>query len=120
MNQYLLSVHAAAGADCHSMPPGEMQKSFQRIEALEKDMKEGGAWMFSARLTEPESSTVVRATGGEILTTDGPFVESKEHLGGFYIIQAKDLDGALAWAAKVTKAIGQPIEVRPMWSPQGA
>ncbi|MEM7311388.1 MAG: YciI family protein [Planctomycetota bacterium] len=120
MNQYLLSVHTAPGADCHAMPPEEMQKSFQRIEALESEMKEGGAWMFSGRLTEPESATVVRDSEGKVLMTDGPFIESKEHLGGFYIIQAPDLDAALAWASKVTSCVGQPIEVRPFWSPEGA
>ena len=120
MNQYLLSVHSASDSDCQAMPPEKMQESFQKIEALEKEIKAGGAWMFSGRLTEPESATVVRDTDGEILTTDGPFVESKEHLGGFYIIQAADLDAALAWAAKVTRAVGQPIEVWPFWSPEGA
>jgi hypothetical protein len=56
---------------------------------------------------------VVRISGGEVLTTDGPFVESKEHLGGFYVIQAEDLDAALAWASKITATIKVPIEVRP-------
>lgn len=117
MNQYLLSVHTAAGADCHSMPPEEMQAAFQRIDTLETEMKSSGAWMFSARLSEPDTATVVRDSGGKTVMTDGPFVESKEHLGGFYVIQAKDLDAALAWASKVTAAVGQPIEVRPIWSP---
>ena len=74
-----------------------------------------GALVFSGRLLEPETATVVRMTGGELLTTDGPFAESKEHLGGFYIIEAADLDAALAWASKTTEAVGQPIEVRPFW-----
>jgi len=119
MNQYLLSIHSAPGADCHAMPPEEMQKAFKKIEALESEMKSGGAWMFSGRLTEAESATVVRDAEGKILTTDGPFVESKEHVAGFYIIQAADLDAALAWASKVTTCIGQPIEVRPFWGLQG-
>jgi hypothetical protein len=75
-------------------------------------MKSAGAWLFSGRLHEPDTATVVRMSGGEVLTTDGPFVESKEHLGGFYIIEADDLDAALAWASKVTAAVGRPIEVR--------
>lgn len=119
MNQYLLSIHSAPGANCHSMPPEEMQKAFQKIEALEKEMKAGGAWVFSGRLTEVESATVVRDSKGEIVTTDGPFVEAKEHVAGFYIIQAADLDGALAWASKVTGCVGQPIEVRPFWGFEG-
>ena len=101
------------------MPPEEMAAAFQKIEALEAEMKEGGAMLFSGRLTEPDTATVVRHEGGEILTTDGIFAESKEHLAGFYLIQAKDLDAALAWGAKVTTAVGQPIEVRAFWNPPG-
>jgi hypothetical protein len=71
--------------------------------------------VFSGRLTEPDTATVVRMSGGELLTTDGPFAESKEHLGGFYIIEADDLDAALAWPSKTTAAVGAPIEVRPFW-----
>lgn len=120
MNQYLLSVHSASDSDCQAMPPEKMQESFQKIEALEQEIKAGGAWMFSGRLTEAESATVVRDASGEAVTTDGPFVESKEHLAGFYVIQATDLDAALAWATKVTRCIGQPIEVRAFWGFEGA
>ena len=81
MNQYLLSLHSAPGAcSASSMPSEEMQKAFQKIEALEDEMKSGGAWMFSGRLTDADSATVVRKTGDDILTTDGPFLESKEHV----------------------------------------
>jgi hypothetical protein len=76
-------------------------------------MKSAGAWVFSGRLHEPDTATVVRQSDGDVLTTDGPFVESKEHLGGFYIIEAEDLDAALSWASKVTEVIKTPIEVRP-------
>jgi hypothetical protein len=76
-------------------------------------MKSVGAWVVSGRLHEPDTATVVRMADGAVVTTDGPFVESKEHLGGFYIIQAADLDGALGWASRVTEAIKMPIEVRP-------
>ncbi len=78
-------------------------------------MKAAGALVFSGRLNAPDTATVVRMSGGELLTTDGPFVESKEHLGGFYIIEAGDLDAALVWASKTTAAVGAPIEVRPFW-----
>ena len=116
MNQYLLSVHTSSDSDCTpSAPPEEMQAMMQRIDALETEMKSGGAWMFSGRLTGPESATVVRDSNGEVLTTDGPFVEAKEHIAGFYIINAKDLDAALEWAGKVTQCVGQPIEVRPFF-----
>jgi hypothetical protein len=76
-------------------------------------MESAGAWVFSGRLHEPDTATVVRMSNGAVLTTDGPFVEAKEHLGGFYVIEAEDLDAALAWASKVTAAINAPIEVRP-------
>jgi hypothetical protein len=70
------------------------------------------AWVFSARLHEADTATVVRVSGDEVLTTDGPFAESKDHLGGFYLIEAADLDAALGWAARITAAIRVPIEVR--------
>jgi hypothetical protein len=70
--------------------------------------------VFSGKLRDPDTATVVRESGGKVLTIDGPFVESKEHLGGFYIIEAGDLDGALAWASRVTSATKMPIEVRPL------
>jgi hypothetical protein len=95
------------------MTDEEMQQSHQQLGILEQDMKSAGAWVVSGRLHEPDTATVVRLSGGEVLTIDGPFVEAKEHLGGFYIIQAEDLDAALAWATRVTDAIKAPIEVRP-------
>jgi hypothetical protein len=90
-----------------------MQQFMERIGVLEDEMKSTGAWVFSGRLHEPDTATVVRESEGEVLTTDGPFAESKEHLGGFYIIEAENLDAALAWASKTTAAIKAPIEVRP-------
>jgi hypothetical protein len=119
MTQYLLSVHS--GADAGAEPaepvtPEQMQQSYQQVLALEEEMKAAGAWLFSGRLTEPDMATVVRASAGEVLTTDGPFVESKEHLGGFYIVEADDLDAALGWAGRTSAIIGMPIEVRPFWA----
>jgi hypothetical protein len=90
-----------------------MQRSFEEMGRLETEMRSTGAWVFSGRLHEPGTATVVRLSGGDLLTTDGPFAESKDHLGGFYVIAAEDLDAALAWAAKVTRAVGKPIEVWP-------
>ena len=113
MTQYLLSVHTIDGEAREPMTAEDMAQSYNQIGVLEKEMKSAGAWLFSGRLHEPDTATVVRMSGGEVLTTDGPFVESKEHLGGFYIIEADDLDAALAWASKVTAAVGRPIEVRP-------
>jgi hypothetical protein len=113
MAQYLLSVHSVEGEVREPMTEQEMQRSWKQVSILEKEMLSAGAWVFSGRLHEPDTATVVRVANGEVLTTDGPFVESKEHLGGFYIIEARDLDAALAWASRVTAAIKVPIEVRP-------
>jgi hypothetical protein len=113
MTHYLLSVHSVEGEAREPMTDEEMQQSWKQVYALEAEMRSAGAWVFSGRLHEPATATVVRLTDGEVVTTDGPFVESKEHLGGFYIIQAEDLDAALAWASRVTGAIKVPIEVRP-------
>src|ERR687887_372043 len=95
------------------MTDEEMAQSHKQLGSLEQELKSAGAWVFSGRLHEPDTATVVRLSGGEGVTTDGPFVESKEHLGGFYIIEAEDLDAALTWASRVTEAIKVPIEVRP-------
>ena len=116
MAHYLLSVHSVEGEVGDPMTHEEMQQSWKQIQVLEEELKSTGAWVFSGRLHDPDTATVVRMTAGEVLTTDGPFAESKEHLGGFYIIEAPDLDAALDWAAKVTDATRKPIEVRPFWS----
>jgi hypothetical protein len=113
MPEYLLSVHTVEGEAGPPRTEVEMTQFMERVNALEEDMKSAGAWLFSGRLHAPDTATVVRVSDGELLTTDGPFAESKEHLGGFYIIEAEDLDAALAWASKVTGAINAPIEVRP-------
>lgn len=113
MPHYLLSVHTRAVDRREPTMDARTQPSFDEMAALENEMRSSGAWVFSGRLHEPDTATVVRLSGGEVATTDGPFVESKEHLGGFYIIAAEDLDAALAWGAKVTRAVGVPIEVWP-------
>jgi hypothetical protein len=113
MTKYLLSTHTVEGEQREPRTDEEMRESYQRLATIEQEMNTRGAWVFSARLHEPETATVVRVARGDVLTTDGPFVESKEHLAGFYIIEAEDLDAALSWAARVTEAIDRPIEVRP-------
>jgi hypothetical protein len=113
MTRYLLSVHSVEGEAREPMTDEEMQQSYKQVLLIEEEMKSAGAWVFSGRLHQPDTATVVRQTDGDVLTTDGPFAESKEHLGGFYIIEAEDLDAALAWASKVTEVIKTPIEVRP-------
>jgi len=111
--QYLLSVHSVEGEARDPMTDEEMQQSWKQIQVLNDELKSAGAWVFSGRLHEPDTATVVRISDGQAVTTDGPFVEAREHLGGFYIIQAEDLDAALVWASKATAAVGKPIEVRP-------
>jgi hypothetical protein len=113
MAHYMLAVHSGQGEAREPVSEEETHRSFVRLGEIEQEMAAAGAWVFSGRLHEPDTATVVRVSGGEVLTTDGPFAESKEHLGGFYVIEAADLDAALGWAGKVTEAIGVPIEVRP-------
>jgi hypothetical protein len=112
MAHYLLSVHSVEG-EVHERTPEEMQGFMERVTALEADMRASGAFVFGGALHGPDTATVVRSNDGDPVMTDGPFVESKEHIGGFYIIDADDLDAALAWAGKVVAAIDAPIEVRP-------
>ena len=113
MTRYLLSTHTVEGEEREPMSEERMRETSQRLATIEREMSESAAWVFSARLHGPETATVIRVAGGEALTTDGPFAESKEHLAGFYMIDAEDLDAALGWATKVSEAIGRPIEVRP-------
>jgi len=113
MPRYLLSAHVVDGEAREPMTDEQMQHSWQEIQALEAEMKSSGAWVFSGRLHDADTATVVRVSGDEVVTTDGPFVEAKEHIGGFYIIEAADLDEALRWASKVTRTISAPIEVWP-------
>ncbi len=113
MNQYLLSVHPVEGEVQAQPAPAEMQEFMERVVALEAEMEASGTFVFGGRLHDPDASTVVRSSDGDLSMTDGPFVESKEHIAGFYIINADDLDAALAWADKVVAAINHPIEVRP-------
>jgi hypothetical protein len=113
MTHYLLSVHTVDGEVRPSMTEEEMRLAYQPLADLEEEMKSTGTWVFSGRLHDPDTATVVRTTDRGVLTTDGPFAESKDHLGGFYVIRARDLDDALSWASRVTAAVGKPIEVRP-------
>jgi len=113
MTRYMLSVHTVTGDIREPMSAEDMREFSERIGTLESEMKKAGAWVFSARMREPDAAAVVRVSDGDVLKTDGPFAESKEHIGGFYIIEAEDTNTALAWAAKVTVVVGAPIEVWP-------
>ncbi|HZD18757.1 MAG TPA: YciI family protein [Actinomycetota bacterium] len=110
MTQYLLSVYQPDG----DPPPPEVLGPIVRdVEAVDREMREAGVWVFAGGLHAPTTATVVRDSSGEALMTDGPYVEGKEHLGGFTIVETPDLDAALAWGAKLAKATRLPIEVRP-------
>ena len=111
MNQYLLSVHSVEGEPAPL--PEAMQKAYRDVNALNSELRAAGAWVFAGGLHPHTTASVVRVKDGEVLITDGPFAEGKEHIGGFWVIQAADLDAALAWAAKATRACAGPVEVRP-------
>ena len=110
MPQYLLSVIQPEG---EPPPPAVLDRITRDLDALNRELKATGAWVFAGGLHPPSTATVVRVREGELLTTDGPFAEAKEHLGGFTIIRAPDLDAALAWGARLARATTLPIEVRP-------
>jgi len=112
MAYYLLSVHSVDGEVAPPMSDEEMRASWGQISALNDELKAAGVWVFGGRLDEPDAARVVRKSGGKMLTVDGPFAESKEHIGGFYLIAAESLDEALAWAARTSEIIQKPIEVR--------
>ena len=111
MTQYLLAVHHSP--DAPPPPPEEMQKAFDQVNAFNAEVMAAGVWVFAGGLEPPEIATVVRATDADVITTDGPFAETKEYLGGFWIIDVADLDAALAWAAKGSAACMGPVEIRP-------
>ena len=110
MKQYLLAVHNVEG---EVMSPEEMQRAYKAVDEFNAEVQASGAWVFAGGLHPADTATVVRVKDGEVLTTDGPFAETKEQLGGFWIVKADDLDAALAWAAKGAAACGSPVEVRP-------
>jgi hypothetical protein len=117
MNQYLLSVHMVEGAPMPS--PEKVQQMYADVDAFNQVLRKSGAWVFAGGLHPVTSATVVRIKDGEVLFTDGPFSEAKEHIGGFWVIRAKDLDEALTWAAQATRACTSPVEVRPFQDPAG-
>jgi hypothetical protein len=111
MARYMLSVHRRPDAPPPS--PEQMQEEFQQVDQFNAEVKAAGVWVFGGGLLAPEIATVVNAKGGDIVITDGPFSETKEQLGGFWVISVPDLDAALEWAAKGSAACMDPVEVRP-------
>jgi len=120
MKEYLLSVHTAADEAREPMSDEQQREGYAAIAGLEAEMEAAGAFVYSARLSQPSEAKVVRRRGpGRPKSTDGPFAETKEHLGGFYLIEAPDIDAAVEWASLVSEAIGEPIEVRPVAGSRG-
>jgi hypothetical protein len=111
MKQYLLSIYQPG--DGTPAPPEVLEPIMRKVFALNEEMKAAGVLTFTGGLHPPSTATVLHAKGSEMLITDGPYIEGKEHLGGFTIIQAPDLDAALAWGRKLAEAVTLPIEVRP-------
>jgi len=109
MTQYLLAVHSVEGED----PVEDVEQAYKDVDVLNTELQAAGVWVFAGGLHPADTATVVRVADGEVMTTDGPFAETKEQLGGFWIIEAPDLDAALAWASKATVACKAPVEVRP-------
>jgi hypothetical protein len=110
MKQYLLGVYSDESVP---MSDERMQASFKAVDEFNRDLMESGSWVFAGGLLPAASSTVVRAQGGDIVVTDGPFAETKEQIGGFWVVKAPDLDAALELAAQGSRACGWPVEVRP-------
>jgi hypothetical protein len=117
MKRYLLSIYQPDGP----VPPPELLGPvMQNVQALNAELRAAGAWVFAGGLYPPDTATVVRVKDGDLLVTDGPYVEGKEHIGGFTVIDAADLDAAMGWATKLSRALTLPghatglaVEVRP-------
>jgi hypothetical protein len=110
MPQYLLSMYQPDG---DPPPPEVLGPIMEKVAAWDAELRAAGAWVFTGRLHPPGTATVVRARDGGTVVTDGPFTEGKEHLGGFTVISAPDLDAALEWGRKIAEITTLPIEVRP-------
>ncbi|HLF61766.1 MAG TPA: YciI family protein [Acidimicrobiia bacterium] len=111
MTQYLLSVFNTEGQEEPS--PEVIQEMYADVDAVNAELMAAGAWVFGGGLHPADTATVVSARSGETMITDGPYAETKEQIGGFWIIEAADLDAALDWARKATVACRGPVEVRP-------
>jgi hypothetical protein len=110
MKQYLLSIYQPDGRP----EPEALARIRKDLDTLNEEMRSAGAWVFAGGLHPPSTATVLKATDDEVLVTDGPFIEAREFLGGFTIVQAADLDEALTWGRKLA-AVLKPlsVEVRP-------
>ena len=113
MNQYVLSIYQPDGP---APAPEILDPIMRDLEVLNAELRSAGVWVFDAGMHPPETATVLKAQGDDVLVTDGPFTEGKEHLGGFSIVNAPDLDAALHWGRRLARILGLPVEVRPSQS----
>ena len=111
MPQYLISMYQPDGDQVPS--PEVLGPIMEKIAEIRAELQTAGAWVFAGGLHPVSTATVVRMKDGNLLTTDGPYAEGKEHIGGFTIIQVADLDAALEWAGRYARATNLPVEVRP-------
>ncbi len=111
MKQYLLSVYQP---DSAPPPPEVLGPIMEKVGKWRAELEAAGSWVFTGGLQAPSTATVLRITDGEVVLTDGPFTEGKEHLGGFTVISVADLDEALEWARQFAEITGLPLEVRPL------
>jgi hypothetical protein len=111
MPQYLLTVVEPTGVG--QPEPEVLERIVKDVTAVDQEMRDAGVWVFAGGLYPPDRATLLRPTGDDVLMTDGPFTEGKEHVGGFSIIEAADLDAALDWGRRLARATTLPIEVRP-------
>ena len=115
MAEYLLSVFMVEGEDAYASPE-EMEQAYKDVDVFNAELQAEGLWVFAGGLQPADIATVVKVEDGETITSDGPFAETKEHVGGFWVINVPDLDAALAWAAKGAAACKGAVEVRPFQS----
>ncbi len=115
MTQYLLSVYVS-DEEMANVPETDMQAAYEATDKFNQELRDAGAWVFGGGLHPLSTATVVTPKDGDTVVTDGPFAETKEYLGGFWIIEAADLDEALAWATEGSAACRGRVEVRPFQS----
>ncbi len=113
MAQYLMSVWHDEVYEDNDFDDPETQRLFAQVDAYNKAIETAGVWVFGGGLQPNTTATVLRAADGQVSMTDGPYAESKEQMGGFWVIDAPDLDAALDWAAKASAACEGPVELRP-------
>lgn len=110
MKQYLMSVYHP---EDQQLSEADMKAVMADVDTLNDEIRKAGAWVFAGGLYPSSTATTLRVKNGEVITTDGPYAEGKEQVGGFWVLQAANLDDALAWARKATVACGVPVELRP-------